>query len=96
LVAYVSYKLGYRYIFAVSAALAVPAAISLFAIDGRQINYARARGLAAGPSASGSMKQENGAQPEGLSSLLRDRVLLWFLVAVFLFHLANAAMLPLT
>lgn len=90
LIAFVSYKLGYRYIFAVSAALAVPAAISLFAIDGGQIDYSRARGLADETSA----QKRNKSQPEGLSSLLKDRVLLFFLIAVFLFHLANAAMLP--
>jgi MFS family permease len=31
---------------------------------------------------------------EGLSALVKDRILLYFLATVFLFHLANAAMLP--
>jgi len=44
LVAYVSYKFGYRAIFAVSALLAIPAAASLLAINPKQIDYARARG----------------------------------------------------
>ena len=39
---------------------------------------------------------EEGAKVKaaGFSALLRDRILLRFLVAAFLFHLANAAMLP--
>ena len=87
LVAYVSYKLGYRAIFVVAALLAIPAAASLFAVDARQIDYARARGSIRKPG-------HANAPAEGLSSLLKDRVLLYFLACVFLFHLANAAMLP--
>ncbi len=85
LIAYVSYKFGYRAMFAIAALLAIPTAISLFSIDPRQINYARARGAI-----------ENGCDSEtkGLSSLLKDRILLCFLATAFLFHLANAAMLP--
>jgi MFS family permease len=85
LVAYVSYKLGYRAIFVIAALLAIPAAASLFAVDAKQIDYARARG---------SIKQPDRMETEGLSSLLKDRVLLCFLATAFLFHLANAAMLP--
>jgi len=83
LVTYVSYKFGYRAIFAVSALLAIPAAASLLAINPKQIDYARARGAV-----------EERGQAQGLSPLLRDRVLLSFLASAFLFHLANAAMLP--
>jgi len=85
LIAYVSYKFGYRAIFAVAALLAIPTAVTLFAIDPKQIDYARARGSAA---------RENDSKAEGLFSLLKDHVLTYFLAAVFLFHLANAAMLP--
>jgi len=85
LIAWVSYKFGYRAIFAVAIVMAVPAALSVFAIDGSQINYARARGAS---------DDQSTATPEGLPDLLRDRVLLYFLGAAFLFHLANAAMLP--
>jgi predicted MFS family arabinose efflux permease len=85
LVAYVSYKFGYRAIFVVAALLAIPAALSLFAIDPTQIDYARARGAA---------EEKDQTKAEGLSSLLKDRVLLYFLATAFLFHLANAAMLP--
>jgi len=84
LVAYVSYKFGYRAIFAIAALFAIPAAISLFSVDATQIDYAQARGSV----------QKREVKAEGLSALLEDRVLLCFLAAAFLFHLANAAMLP--
>jgi MFS family permease len=84
-VAYVSYKFGYRAIFAVAAILAIPAAASLSFIDPKQIDYARARG---------SIEKSGPVKAEGWSALLKDRILLLFLAAAFLFHLANAAMLP--
>jgi MFS family permease len=83
LVGYVSYQFGYRAIFVIAALLAIPAAVSLFAIDPKQIDYALARGAV-----------EQKCKAKGLSSLFKDRVLLCFLATAFLFHLANAAMLP--
>ena len=85
LIAYVSYKFGYRAIFVVAIVMAIPAVLSVFAIDDEQIDYAEARGAADGA---------KNVEAEGLSSLVKDRVLLYFLAAAFLFHLANAAMLP--
>jgi MFS family permease len=85
LVAYVSFKAGYHAIFAVAVVLAIPTALSLAAVDGEQINYARARGAA---------RDGEAPSAEGVSALVRDRVLVLFLVCAFLFHLANAAMLP--
>ena len=85
LVAYVSYQFGYRAIFAVAALLAIPAAVSLFRIDARQIDYARARG---------AIQKQGKITAEGWSALLQDRILIYFLATAFLFHLANAAMLP--
>jgi predicted MFS family arabinose efflux permease len=90
LVAYVSYKFGYRAIFVVAVVMAIPAVLSVFAIDGNEIDYAQARGSADGEKKDGEKKIE----VEGLSALVRDRVLLCFLATAFLFHLANAAMLP--
>jgi MFS family permease len=84
LIAYASYKFGYRTIFLVAAILAVPALISILAIDPRQIDYARSRGA----------KDGSDVQTEGVGSLLKDRTLVLFLATAFLFHLANAAMLP--
>jgi MFS family permease len=85
LVAYVSYQFGYRAIFAVAALLAIPTAASLFGIDAKQIDYARARG---------AIQKEGKINAEGWSALLKDRILVYFLATAFLFHLANAAMLP--
>jgi MFS family permease len=85
LIAYASYKFGYRSIFVVSILMAIPSAIALLAIDGKKIDYAQARGL---------MHDGHSPDPEGISALLRDRVMLFFLLAAFLFHMGNAAMLP--
>jgi MFS family permease len=85
LVAYVSYKFGYRAIFVVAALLAIPAAVSLFFVDARQIDYARARG---------AIQKQGQIEAEGLPALFKDRILFCFLATAFLFHLANAAMLP--
>lgn len=84
LIGWVSYRFGYRSIFVLAALMAIPALLSLFAIDANQIDYARARG---------GMRDNDTSHP-GFVALLHDRVLLCFLGAVFLFHLANAAMLP--
>jgi predicted MFS family arabinose efflux permease len=85
LVAFVSYEFGYRAIFVIAALLAIPAAVCLSAVDPEQIDYARARG---------SIQDNGQTNAMGLGSLLSDRVLLSFLATAFLFHLANAAMLP--
>ena len=85
LVAYVSYKFGYREIFVIAGLLAIPTAVCLLGVDAKQIDYARARG---------SIKDHGRTETEGMSSLLKDRVLLGFLATAFLFHFANAAMLP--
>jgi predicted MFS family arabinose efflux permease len=85
LIAFVSYTFGYRTIFLVAALLAIPAAISIFAVDAKQIDYARSRG---------AKIAGDKPQTEGLGALLKDRALLFFLAAAFLFHLSNAAMLP--
>jgi MFS family permease len=88
LVALVSYEFGYRFIFTVAIVLVVPAFLALFGIDGNQIDFARARGAGV------ANRDYNEIRTEGLSALARDRVLLAFLTASFLFHLSNAAMLP--
>ena len=85
LAAYVSYRFGVRAIFAVAAAMIVPALLSLAAIDGRKIDYAAARGALDG---------QTKLRTEGLHDLIKDRALFRFFVAALLFHLANAAMLP--
>ncbi len=88
LIAVVSYTLGYRWIFTVAIVLAIPAFFALMGIDGKQIDFARARGAAE------SARDGEKIQSEGIIGLAKDRVLLAFLAAAFLFHLSNAAMLP--
>ncbi|MFY9979445.1 MAG: MFS transporter, partial [Candidatus Sulfotelmatobacter sp.] len=85
LVALVSYRFGYHAIFLAVASLVIPTLIALSRIDPKQIDYARARGAAPNNSSN---------QAEGLSVLFQDRLLVIFLATAFLFHLANAAMLP--
>jgi MFS family permease len=85
LLAGISYELGTRWIFIAAALLAVPTLLCLRMIDGKSIDYARARG---------AETVENTPHASSLSSLSKDRVLLLFLVCAFLFHLSNAAMLP--
>jgi len=88
LLAAVSYRLGNRSIFFAAALLAVPAIFSLFRIDGSAIDYRRARGS----DKVGTQQSSNSA--ERIRELFRDRCLVVFLGCAFLFHLANAAMLP--
>jgi len=82
LIAALSYEFGNRAIFVITVLMAIPTLICILSIDGTKIDYARARG------------GNNGSGKHGLSSLLKDRVLIAFFCAVFLFHMANAAMLP--
>lgn len=85
LIAGASYAFGYRSIFILAALLAIPAFVALARIDPSKIDYERARGAA---------PDHGQSKIEGWSALLRDRVLVTFLGAAFLFHLSNAAMLP--
>jgi len=84
LIAYASHRFGYRAIFAIAILMAFPALLSLSRIDPRHIDYRRSR----------SADEGEKAQAQGIGALLKDRTLLLFLAAAFLFHLANAAMLP--
>ncbi len=87
LIAFVSYKFGYRAIFLAAAMLAIPAMLCLLSVDPQLIDYDRARG-------SNRIMDKASPAAAGYSHLLKDRVLISFLGAAFLFHLANAAMLP--
>ena len=87
LLAGVSLLLGLRSLFVVAALLAVPVWLTLRRIDPRSIDNRKARAGA----------DSDAAQERGLRRLLKlcaDRPLLFFLSCAFLFHLANAAMLP--
>jgi MFS family permease len=82
----ISHFISYRAIFIFAAVLVVPTIVSVLRIDGKHIDYDRARG--------GREKERKGAFTAGVRAVLTDRVLLLFLFCAFLFHSANAAMLP--
>ena len=88
LIAGVSRLFGNRAIFIAAAVLTIPTVLSVLRIRGDDIDYKLARG--------GMGAKVKDAQPETTirKALLGDRVLLSFLVCAFLFHFANAAMLP--
>ena len=81
----VSHLFGNRAIFITAAALTIPTIVSVRSIRRDDIDDELARGA------------RDGSKVEVVSiaqTLLRDRVLLLFLVCAFFFHFANAAMLP--
>lgn len=86
LMAAVTWVFGMRSLFITAALLAVPVWLILTRIDPAAIDNDVARG-------------EGGQEEEGhwqkVCSICSDRALLFFLISCFLFHLANAAMLPL-
>lgn len=89
LIAVVSHFLGNRTIFISAAILTIPTIFSVTSIRRDDIDYELARG--------GCERLEGGAPGTTASvtqTLLGDRVLLLFMICAFLFHFANAAMLP--
>ncbi|GLH80237.1 MFS transporter [Bradyrhizobium sp. SSBR45G] len=88
-----AYALGPSAVFYLMAVMSLGSLVSVFAIPERAIDHDVARGL--GRNADGSADTSAGEQPSGLGVLLTCRPLLIFAVCVALFHLANAAMLPL-
>ena len=89
LVGGVSHLFGNRAIFITAALLTIPTILATLAIKSGDIDYDLARGGA---------RQVEGkeipARASVIQTLLRDRILLVFLACAFLFHFANAAMLP--
>ena len=89
LIAAMSHLFGNRSIFITAAILTIPTVLAIRAIKSKDIDYDLARGGA---------KQVDGkkvsARVSVLKTLLGDRILLVFLACAFLFHFANAAMLP--
>lgn len=89
LIAGMSHFFGNRAIFITAAVLTIPTVLAIRAIRSKDIDYDLARG--------GAMQvdgQEVTARVSVTKTLLRDRTLLVFLACAFLFHFANAAMLP--
>ena len=85
-----AYLWGPSVVFYLLAAMAVASLVSVLAIPARAIDHDLARGLRDDLPAHGAHDR-----PSGLAVLVTCRPLLIFAVCVLLFHLANAAMLPL-
>jgi hypothetical protein len=89
LVGGVSHLFGNRAIFITAALLTIPTILAVLAIKSKDIDYDLARG--------GALQvdgKEIPARASVIQTLLGDRILLVFLACAFLFHFANAAMLP--
>jgi len=89
LIAGVSHLFGNRAIFITAAVLTIPTVLAIRAIKRKDIDYDLARGGAIQVDG-----KEVPARVPVMKTLLGDRILLVFLVCAFLFHFANAAMLP--
>ena len=88
LIAAVSHTFGTRAIFFIAAALTIPTVFSVLSIKANDIDYELARG----GETKASEPQADEASP--LQALSKDPTLIAFLACAFLFHFANAAMLP--
>ncbi|MEH1972629.1 MAG: MFS transporter [Nostoc sp.] len=92
----VGYFIARKAIFFLVAAMAVGSIISVRMIREREIDHELARGDGEEGEEGQEEDNEKPQQPyEGILQLLSDRQILFFTVAVVLFHFANAAMLPL-
>jgi len=83
----IAYQFGPTAIFYLLAGLAIATLTAVAAIPAVAIDHDVARGLVDG--------RRTADQPTGFSAIAADRHVLIFAVCVVLFHLANAAMLPL-
>jgi len=86
----VGYAFSQRAVFLLVPVFAVLAGVAVLSIPAAAIDYDRARDLRDEPDAAGAP-----ASPAGYSILFESRPLVIFSLCVMLFHLANAAMLPL-
>ncbi len=82
-----AYFFGYGAMFLLVAGMAVASAAAVLLIRESEIDHDLARGADDG--------EAHGAGPVAIGELFRDRRIATFIAAVVLFHLANAAMLPL-
>ena len=82
----IGFTISPQAVFFVTAALAIPAIIALSRINAREIDPIRA---------DGGLADEVEAPALAVGKLLRNRSLIILTLCVFLFHSANAAMLPL-
>jgi MFS family permease len=89
LIAGMSHLFGNRVIFITAAVLTIPTVLAIRAIRSKDIDYDLARGGAIQVDG-----REVAARVSVMRTLLGDKTLLVFLACAFLFHFANAAMLP--
>jgi MFS family permease len=82
----IGFTISLQAVFFVTAALAVPAIVALSQINAREIDPIRA---------DGGLARQGNAPALAVSALLRSRSLIILTLCIFLFHSANAAMLPL-
>jgi MFS family permease len=82
----VGFAISPQAVFFVTAALAIPAIVALSQISTREIDPVRA---------DGGLARETDGSPIAIGALLRNRSLMVLTLCIFLFHAANAAMLPL-
>lgn len=88
-----AYRFGPSVVFYLLAVMSLASLASVLAIPEDAIDHDLARGLHDTEQDADASEQRD--QPSGLSILLTCRPLLIFAICVILFHLANAAMLPL-
>lgn len=88
-----AFRFGPSVVFYLLAVMSLASLVSVLAIPEAAIDHDLARGLDHTEPVADSRAQRD--QPSGLSILLTCRPLLIFAICVTLFHLANAAMLPL-
>ncbi|MFB6463806.1 MFS transporter [Bradyrhizobium tunisiense] len=84
-----AYWVGPTVVFFLLGAMAIASLLSILAIPARAIDHDLARGM------NGADADARRDAPSGITVLLTCRPLLVFAICVLLFHLANAAMLPL-
>lgn len=89
----VAHLFGAPWMMAVMLAMSVGALLCVAAIRAQDIDHAAARGVDAIEAPAGGQRVE--AAPEGFGDLLRHKALWLFALTCALFHLGNAAMLPL-
>jgi MFS family permease len=89
LIAAMSHLFGNRAIFITAAVLTIPTMLAIRGIKSKDIDYDLARGGAREVDG-----KEVAPRAPVMQTLLGDRILRIFLVCAFLFHFANAAMLP--
>jgi predicted MFS family arabinose efflux permease len=101
----IAYGLGPSAVFYLLAVNSIASLVSVLAIPASAIDHDLARGLhdkppapaatASRPNASGATAKDTDDKPSGLQTLITCRPLMIFAACALLFHMANAAMLPL-